>query len=333
MPLTLPNLDDRNFDDLVAAGKRMIPGLAPSWTDHNPSDPGIALIELFASIAEMLMYRADRVSDANREAFVKLLRGNPSWRPTKSIDEEIREAVLELRREIRAVTAADFRRLAECFVGHASTGSPTLKPVARAHCLPGCIADAKPPLFDAPAHVSVLIVPQSTAPLPVPDVGLIQALAKDLAPRCLLTTRLHVAGPRYLKVRVRIRTTVFADQNETTVRQRIEQRLQDFFHPLKGGTDGLGWPFGGAIYRSALYAVLDGIDGVDFAEPIPAQPDNMVLNTETTNRNIDNGAVIRLEPDELVELAPFASSLTKANADPSLSYIDVNRLVEILPEE
>jgi len=48
MPLTLPVLDDRSFDDLVAEARALIPALAPEWTNHNPSDPGITLIELFA---------------------------------------------------------------------------------------------------------------------------------------------------------------------------------------------------------------------------------------------------------------------------------------------
>ena len=65
MPIPLPNLDDRAFDDLVAEGQRLIPGPAPSWTDHNPSDPGIAFIELFAYVTEMLLYRADRVAIPN----------------------------------------------------------------------------------------------------------------------------------------------------------------------------------------------------------------------------------------------------------------------------
>ncbi len=35
MSITLPNLDDREFADMVAEAKGMIPQLAPSWTDHN----------------------------------------------------------------------------------------------------------------------------------------------------------------------------------------------------------------------------------------------------------------------------------------------------------
>ena len=60
MPLPLPNLDDRSYTDLVEEARRLIPTYAPEWTNHNPSDPGIMLIELFAYLTEMLIYRLNR---------------------------------------------------------------------------------------------------------------------------------------------------------------------------------------------------------------------------------------------------------------------------------
>lgn len=78
MPLILPNLDDRSYADLVADARALIPALAPDWTDHNPADPGITLIELFAWLTEMLLYRLNQVTDANRLAFLNLING-PDW--------------------------------------------------------------------------------------------------------------------------------------------------------------------------------------------------------------------------------------------------------------
>ena len=46
MSLPSPNLDDRTWADIVEEAKKMIPGLCPDWTDFNPSDPGITLLEL-----------------------------------------------------------------------------------------------------------------------------------------------------------------------------------------------------------------------------------------------------------------------------------------------
>ena len=44
MALPAPNLDDRTFQDIVDEAKRLIPRYTPEWTNHNLSDPGVALI-------------------------------------------------------------------------------------------------------------------------------------------------------------------------------------------------------------------------------------------------------------------------------------------------
>lgn len=63
MSLPVTNLDDRRFQDLVDEAKRMIPQLTPEWTNHNVSDPGVALIELFAWMTEMTIFRLNQVPD------------------------------------------------------------------------------------------------------------------------------------------------------------------------------------------------------------------------------------------------------------------------------
>ena len=83
MPLPVPNLDDRTFQDIVNEARRRIPEYCPEWTDHNLSDPGITLIELFAWMTEMLLYRINKVPDRNYVKFleligVKLIPANPA---------------------------------------------------------------------------------------------------------------------------------------------------------------------------------------------------------------------------------------------------------------
>jgi hypothetical protein len=68
-----PNLDDRTWQDLVDEMRSLIPRYAPQWTDHNPSDLGVSLIELFAWLAEGVIYRLNRVPDKNYLAFLNLL--------------------------------------------------------------------------------------------------------------------------------------------------------------------------------------------------------------------------------------------------------------------
>jgi hypothetical protein len=98
MPLKLPNLDDRTYDDLVQESMGLIPMFTSEWTNFNPSDPGITLIELFAYLSEILIYRLNRVTPANLTAFVKLLNG-PDWQPSleKTLTDEIRDTILRLR--------------------------------------------------------------------------------------------------------------------------------------------------------------------------------------------------------------------------------------------
>ncbi|HET6614060.1 MAG TPA: putative baseplate assembly protein [Kofleriaceae bacterium] len=68
-----PKLDDREFDDIVAEALRLIPRYAPEWTHHNPSDPGITLIELAAWMTDLILYRLNRVPEKNYVAFLNLL--------------------------------------------------------------------------------------------------------------------------------------------------------------------------------------------------------------------------------------------------------------------
>lgn len=77
MPLPEPTLDNRVFDQLVAEGRGMVPRLAPAWTDHNASDPGITLMELMAWMAEQNIFRFDRESDEAARTFLRLVGIEP----------------------------------------------------------------------------------------------------------------------------------------------------------------------------------------------------------------------------------------------------------------
>ncbi len=73
MTLQAPNLDDRKFQDIVSEARSKIPLYCPRWTDYNLSDPGITLIELFAWMVDMLLYRINKVPVKNYIKFMELL--------------------------------------------------------------------------------------------------------------------------------------------------------------------------------------------------------------------------------------------------------------------
>ena len=73
MAIQSPNLDDRTFKDIIEEAKRRIPRYAPEWTDWNESDPGITLIQLFAWMSELIIYRLNQVPDKNFIEFLRLI--------------------------------------------------------------------------------------------------------------------------------------------------------------------------------------------------------------------------------------------------------------------
>lgn len=73
MTLPAPNLDDRGFQQLVDDAKRFIQDRCPTWTNHNVSDPGVTLVEAFAWMTDLLIYRLNRVPDRNYLRFLDLV--------------------------------------------------------------------------------------------------------------------------------------------------------------------------------------------------------------------------------------------------------------------
>ncbi len=73
MALPTPKLDDRSFQQIVDEAKKRIPHYTREWTDHNVSDPGVTLIELFAWMTETILYRVNQVPDLHTVKFLEML--------------------------------------------------------------------------------------------------------------------------------------------------------------------------------------------------------------------------------------------------------------------
>jgi predicted phage baseplate assembly protein len=77
MALISPILDNRTYAQLREELVARIPVYAPEWTDHNETDPGIALVELFAYLGESLLYRFNQIPETARIEFLRLLGVQP----------------------------------------------------------------------------------------------------------------------------------------------------------------------------------------------------------------------------------------------------------------
>jgi hypothetical protein len=73
MPIIPPSLDDRSYDELVRELLNRVPAHTREWADVRPGDPGRTLIELFAFLADSILYRANLVPERQRMVFLRLL--------------------------------------------------------------------------------------------------------------------------------------------------------------------------------------------------------------------------------------------------------------------
>lgn len=156
----------------------------------------------------------------------------------------------ELKAKGRAVTAEDFELLARQAPAN----------VARAHAL----ARTHPgfPGVEVPGAVTVLVVPDAPGFAPAPTAATLAAVCAHLDAHRLITTEVFATGPRYRGVRVVADLIVAVDHDLATVRREVAEALVSWLHPLTGGNDGQGWPFGGTIYSSDLFQVVLSVAGV-----------------------------------------------------------------------
>lgn len=319
MPIPLPELDDRTFADLVAEGRALIPALSPAWTNHNPADPGIVVLELLAWLTETVLYQLDQLPERNVETFLALLGG--TRQAGEPLDGAARRTIVDLRTLYRAVTAADYETLAATqWVGSpqaqalvAAGVAPTL---ARVKAVPRrnlAAAAAPDRLAEAPGHLSLVVVPDSTDPLPQPADAVCQGLWAFLDPRRLLTVHHHVVGPTYLTVELQLGVYLRHDAPPAEALAAVSGALAAWFHPLHGGPDGQGWPFGRDVYVSEIDAELSKLALVDFVEDITvAAPSN------PGRRMADGDEVVgvSLDANELVDIRVTALTAYATDGTP-----------------
>ena len=75
-PLTAPTpplIDSRNYKALLGELLDRIPVHDPAWTDFNDGDPGVTLVELFAFLADTLLWQIDEQRQRRRRRRVAFL--------------------------------------------------------------------------------------------------------------------------------------------------------------------------------------------------------------------------------------------------------------------
>jgi hypothetical protein len=188
------------------------------------------------------------------------LKDSYNGRDEESLKEAKERAKRSLQSKCRAVTPIDFENLA--------MESSNIK---RAKALPLC--HPKFPGVQVPGVITVIVVPDSDEPKPVPSEGTMRRVCAYLNQRRLLTTELFVTQPTYKEVEVKVEVIADDKADLAEVNQEVEESLLNYFHPLKGGEDNQGWPFGGRIYFSKVYQRIFAVNGVSRIESLVIKVD------------------------------------------------------------
>ena len=117
-------------------------------------------------------------------------------------------------------------------------------------------------------QVTLLIVPNSSTPQPVPSLALIERVETYIRDRASPTLILQVGSPQWLKVSVTAEVVPTSLELADTARNAVIQRLENFLHPLTGGVRGQGWEFGREPHESDFYALIEAISSVDYVRSL-----------------------------------------------------------------
>ncbi|NJM40368.1 MAG: hypothetical protein HC853_06180 [Anaerolineae bacterium] len=114
-------------------------------------------------------------------------------------------------------------------------------------------------------------------------------------------------GPGYVEIGIGANLAVHDDAPlhgaEGDVRRQARAALNAFFHPLTGGPDSTGWPFGQTVHASEIYAVLEKVTSVNYVEDV-----QLVSSPERLLKQGDEVIGIKLDAHELVKLLPASDA-------------------------
>jgi len=175
--------------------------------------------------------------------------------PPESLTEAKSRVRRDSKKRKRGVTTGD--------IGELARQTPGVR-IARVKVIPRYHPQL--PAVDIPGTVSVVVVPAITTGagirLPIPSRGFLQNVRNFLRSRLLVTTNLFVIAPRFVQVQVATQIRIEPRRNAERVQGAVSEALFRFLDPITGGPKQEGWPFGRAVYRSEVYQIIEGVEGV-----------------------------------------------------------------------
>jgi hypothetical protein len=284
MPIQIPNLDDRDFDQLLNETYGVIARYFPEYAEVGPSDPAVALNELFCFLIDMAGYQQNRITPAALNNFaallgIKAVYGHPP-------EEALRQALTKISAVERAVTTVDI----ETIIIKASADKKICSaPVERVYISTAPGEPVKVFLYQEYKGLNKNSIPN----LRRSDAGNLYIYLRERSP---LGTRLFITHSPILSFDI---SAEIVKRRDITVSgdnlgKEAKSKLETFFSPLKGGDRGTGWEFGKSVSRGDIYALLEGISGVDYVRSLYVKESNEKYFGSTDTLTLEEGSLVKL---------------------------------------
>ena len=123
-------------------------------------------------------------------------------------------------------------------------------------------------------EVNVIVVPHvprghaDFMKKPIPSLALLRHVKRHLTSHKLVTTILHVLKPTFVEFDVEVEIFRRASGPSERLKRQTDEAIRLFCHPLVGGRDRQGWPFGRSVYKVDLFHVVEEIPEVDLVHRI-----------------------------------------------------------------
>jgi uncharacterized phage protein gp47/JayE len=184
----------------------------------------------------------------------------------ESVDDTKARAPEEFKARYRAVSSEDFELLARKTPGAR---------IRRAHALP--LYHPQFPEAEVPGVVTVIVIPESDDPRPVPSDYTMQEVCAYLRERRLLTAEVIVAPPNYRHIKIETTVLAHATYDPARARANVDKALNRYLHPLWGGADEQGWPIGEDVLYSEVFRVVLNVEGVQTIDNLRIIADGFYL--------------------------------------------------------
>jgi predicted phage baseplate assembly protein len=209
----------------------------------------------------------------------------------ETVEEAKVRGPITLRTRGRAVTREDYEQLAR-------EAAPE---VARVRCIE---SSPDPSGAEAePGGVRVLVVPAAAdgesgelrIEQLIPSEESLSRIRDYLDERRTVGARVVVEPPTYLGVTVVTRLRAKAGVRASRLQAAAVEALNRYLHPISGGPEGGGWPFGRPVLAGEVYSVLQSLRGTELVEDVRLFAAGVIDGTRgpATNRiDLDSNALV-----------------------------------------